>query len=303
MKKIVCLLIVLSWGTCAFAQTKNGTVYSEHEDITKTREMWKAFETGDAETFISFFADSVYRVMNGTMSHIPKERFKGNVDYWKKNFKNLKIADNKPAYPDAIEYKKGGTWVQDWLLFTGTHTETGINIAIPYHNLYSFNDEGKITSIHFYFPSGVFEEINNSSKTIENGKIYINHPYIVKVRKAVNAYCDKDLDALLEFYDEKASFSDLTKQWDDTFSLEDAKKGWTEDFAKYKTIKLKQRGYPDCIHYDKGGWTVVYSWWTWMAEEANTNKKYEVPVMMSDYFNEDGKIVMQHLDFSTNHFE
>ena len=32
----------------------------------------------------------------------------------------------KPAFPDAMEYKEGGTWVQDWLLMTGVHKETGI---------------------------------------------------------------------------------------------------------------------------------------------------------------------------------
>ncbi len=303
MKKIVCLLMVLIWGTSAFSQTKNGTVYSEHEFITKTREMWKAFKDGDADKFISFYADSIYRVANGSMRHIPKEQFKGIVDYWSEAYENLDVVDNKPAYPDAIEYKKGGTWVQDWLLFTGTHIESGINISIPYHNLYSFNDEGKITSIHFYYPDNVFEEINNSSKTTENGEVYINHPYIVKVRKAVNAYCNEDLETLVDFYDEKASFSDLTMQWDESLGMEDARKGWEKDFATYDNIKMKQRGYPDCIHYEKGGWTVVYSWWTWMAEDVNTKRKFEVPMMMSNYFNEDGKIIMQHLDLSTNHFE
>ena len=47
-----------------------------------------------------------------------------------------------------------------------------------------------------YFNNDVFEDIERSKATRENGKIYINHPYIAKVRKLVNAYSDKDLDEM-----------------------------------------------------------------------------------------------------------
>ncbi|WP_163324495.1 nuclear transport factor 2 family protein [Draconibacterium mangrovi] len=303
MKKLVCLLLVLVWGTCAFAQTKNGTVYSEHEYINKTREMWKAFQDGDAAAFQSFFADSVFRSMNGTWDKVSSAVFKNATESWSKAYENLEVKDDKPAYPDAIDYGEGGTWVQDWLLFTGTHIESGINIAIPYHNLYKFNDNGKITHIGFYFPTATFDAIRKSGTTSENGEVYDNHPYITTVRKAVNAYCNKNLDELVAFYTENARFSDLTMPWNESFPLEDAKKGWMADFEKYDKITVKQQGYPDCIHYNNGDMTVVYSWWTWSAVDPATQKKLEVPVMMSDYFNKDGKITMQSLYMSTSNLE
>lgn len=63
------------------AQTKNGTVFSEHESIDKTKTIWTAFQNGEADVFVSYFAGSVYRFVNGKMFHIPKERFAGNVKW------------------------------------------------------------------------------------------------------------------------------------------------------------------------------------------------------------------------------
>ena len=303
MKKIACLLLVLVWGTCAFAQTKNGTVYSDHEYITKTREMWKAFQDGDAVAFQSFFADSVYRSMNGTWSRVSNEVFKNAAESWSKAYENLEVKDDKPAFPDAIEYKEGGTWVQDWLLFTGTHIESGINIAVPYHNLYMFNDEGKIANIGFYFPTATFDAIRNSSTTSENGEVYDNHPYITRVRKLVNAYCNENLDELVDFYAENARFSDLTMDWNESFGLDEAKNGWISNFETYDNITLKQQGYPDCIHYKNGDMMVVYSWWTWSAVVTATEEKLSIPVMMTNYFNKDGKIMNQSLYMRTDERE
>jgi len=303
MKKITLLLVLFAFGTTAFSQTKSGTVYSEHETIDKTREMWKAFKNGDGDAFISFFTDSIYRFINGNMAHVPRESFKNAVNYWNKSFENLEIADDKPASPDAIEYKEGGIWVQDWLLFTGTHTESGINIDVHYHNMYHFNKDGKINAIHFYYDNAVFEEINNSATTRENGVVYINHPYIVKVRKLVNAYCRKDMEGMLEYYDEKAVFSNSAMKWGETQNLEEIREVIKKDFSTLNNIKMKQVGYPDCVHYEKGDMWVVYSWWIFSADSIDGNKKMEMPMMISFYFNKDGKVVSEQDYFSTNHME
>lgn len=301
MKKITFFLLLFFLGVQLSAQTKNGTVYSEHETIEKTRTMWAAFEKGDANEFVSFFADSVYRFVNGKMQHIPKEKFKGIVDWWAKSYENLKIGDHKPAFPDAIEYKNGGNWVQDWLLFSGTHIETGINIAVHYHNLYSFNKEGKITSIHFYFDDSVFEEINNSTKTIENGKVYVNHPYILKVRKVLNAFMDKDVEKWASFFNPKAKFRYSWMKPDEWQTFDEVKERLTKQFETQGEVKMEQQGYPDCIYYAKNDAYVVYSWWTVRTEKED--KKQEYPLMFSHYFDKDGKILSVYIYVSTNHFE
>jgi hypothetical protein len=148
----------------------------------------------------------------------------------------------------------------------------------------------------------VFDEIDNSATTRENGEVYINHPYIVKVRKLVNAYCNEDMDAMMEFYDEKAQFSNSAMKWGETESLENIKAELENRFAVTDNIKMKQVGYPDCIHYDKGDMWVVYSWWIHSGLNTETHVKYEFPIMVSFNFNKDGKIVTQQDYYSTNHF-
>ena len=68
MKRINCILIiVLTSFLTVNAQKQSGFVYSEHEGITKTKAMWAAFLKGDKDTFLSFFADSVWSGNNGTV--------------------------------------------------------------------------------------------------------------------------------------------------------------------------------------------------------------------------------------------
>ncbi|MFV0590089.1 MAG: hypothetical protein ACK5M7_01775 [Draconibacterium sp.] len=178
MKSFTILVILTLLCTSSFAQKKNGTVYNEHPDIEKTRLVWKAFVNGDVETYKSFFADSIGLIRNGKYRKLAKADFGNTVTWWKDNIENLSIKDDTPAYPDAIEYADGGIWVQDWLLVTGTHQESGINLELRIHNLYAFNKEGKIGMLIQYFDDQVLEEINNSGSVQENGKVFINHPYI-----------------------------------------------------------------------------------------------------------------------------
>lgn len=294
-------MILIFLGTMLSAQTKNGTVYSEHETIDKTRDMWKAFQKGDADTFVSFFADSVYRFVNGKMTHIPRDDFRGAVKWWNESMENLVVKDYKPAFPDAIEYKKGGTWVQDWLHFKATHKNTGMNVDLHYHNLYSFNDDGKISSIHFYFNNNVFEEIKNSETTRENGKVYINHPYIVKVRKVLNAYVNKDVETWASYFSPKARFWYSTLKMNETKSFEEVKERLTKNFETMGEVKIEQVGYPDCIYYEKSNSYSVYSWWN--VKRKDGDKKIEYPLMLTHNFDKDGKIEFALIYYSSNHFE
>lgn len=238
---------------------------------------------GDKEAFVNYFADSVYVFWNGEMNIRTKEYLAGWINYYSQ-FENLNIEDAKPAYPDAIDYKKGGVWVQDWLKFTGIHKETGIVLDLPFHFLYSFNKENKITCLHVYVNTRTFDEIRNSRSTRENGTVYINHPYIVTVRKILNAVQAKDVDTWAGFFDEKARFGDGV----DSYDLETGKKKLQELFDNGAEFKFKQVGYPDCVHYDWGdGWVVYY--WCSTTETVDDQKK-EVVYMFSHNFNKDGKV-------------
>ena len=302
MKKIVLLLIfALTSFLMVSAQKENGTVYSEHEAIGKTKAMWAAFIKGDKETFVSFFADTIWVGSNGNYEKKPGKYMGGFVDWWE-NIDNFTIQDDKPAYPDAIEYKSGGLWVQDWLLWTGIHKATGIKINIRVHNLYRFNKDGKINAANQYFDYGVFDEIYKSSKTIENGVVYKYHPYINIVRKAVNAYCAKEVDKMFEFYSGDAVFSNLVLTNNQTYGVDVMKKEMKNNFENQNNISMVETGHPVCVWYEKESY-VVYSWWLFSYTTKSGVKKSGIPIMMTDIFNAGGKIAMEAVYYSSNHFE
>jgi ketosteroid isomerase-like protein len=303
MKKILLLIISIFVGLISYAQEKNGTVYVQHPAIEKTKKLWSAFEKGDKAAFSAFLADSMVAIYNGSRDFQKKEDYLKSLDWWSTEFENLKVVDDAPAYPDAIDYTKGGLWVQDWLLITGIHKKSGINLNLHIHNLYSFNKDGKITTLFQYFDNTQFEEITSSGATQENGKIYINHPYIITVRKLVNAYCSKNITAVSEFFSPDAQFSNSTMKMGETKDLTARKKGWEEDFAKTDNIHLRQFGYPDCIYYAKNDSYVVYSWWVWSGTSKADGKKTEFPIMLSHTFNKEGKIVSEDAYYSSNHLE
>jgi hypothetical protein len=303
MKKSVLLFIAICIGLLSYAQENNGTVYSKHPAIDKTKKLWSAFEKGDKDAFGAFLADSMAVIYNGSEIPQKKEDYLKSLDWWFSEFENLKVVDDTPAYPDAIDYTKGGLWVQDWLLMTGTHKKSGINLDLHIHNLYSFNKAGKITGLFMYFNTDQIDAINSSGAIQENGKIFINHPYIITVRKLANAYCAKNLTAMTEFYSPNATFSNSTMNWGETNDLAKQKKELASEFAASDNIKMRQVGYPDCIYYAKNDIYVVYSWWVWSGTSKADGKKVEFPLMIADSFGKDGKIVSEETYYSSNHFK
>jgi hypothetical protein len=154
-----------------------------------------------------------------------------------------------------------------------------------------------------YFATDQFDAINSSGTTQENGKIYINHPYIINVRKGVNSYCAKNLAAMIEIYSPDATFGNSTMKWGKSIDLAERKKELEKQFVETDNIKMKQIGYPDCIYYAKDDEYVVYSWWVWSGISNANGKKTEFPIMLAQTFNKDGKIVNEYAYYSTNHFE
>lgn len=301
MKRILLLLLLGLSVLLVKAQKENGTVYSDHESIAKTKALWAAFSKGDRETYISFFSDTVMSVTNGIRSKMTRADMGASIDWWK-GVENLSVQDDTPAFPDAIKYKNGELWVQDWLKISGIHQKTAINIDLPIHNLYSFDKTGKINFLSQYYNNNVFQEIRNSQKTVENGIVYINHPYIITVRKLINALCAKDISTWSVFFDTKATFSNLTMKTDEDDDLSTHIKKMEIVLSKYKSIKMNQQGYPDCIYYAKDDIYVVYSWWIFSYETTDGKKNSKIPVMYSHTFNKDGKITSELFYLSNNHF-
>jgi hypothetical protein len=162
----------------------------------------------------------------------------------------------------------------------GIHKKTGVVLNLPLHNLYAFNEEGKITARISYFNNDVFEEIANSRTTQQNGEVYINHPHIVTVRKVMKAFVARDLDEWASYFIPEAGFTTSSLQMGESLSIEEYKKVLSDRYFKDNLkYHVEQVGYPDCIFYEKSNQYVVYSWWKMVT--STDGKKYEFPFMVS----------------------
>ncbi len=131
-----------------------------------------------------------------------------------------------------------------------------------------------------------------------NGTIYIKHPYIDVVNNSSKAYESQDWSTLRTIY------SDTAKWWvsgtEKFIPIAEAIKSWHNDFVKFDDIKQIPQGYPDYLHYKKDNSMYVQSWWTWTGKSKKTGEVLEVPIVVFDEFNTDGKIVREMIygDFS-----
>lgn len=131
-----------------------------------------------------------------------------------------------------------------------------------------------------------------------NGTIYIRHPYIDMVNKAVKSYVAGDFTAL------KMNYADTATYWqsglEDFIPLKDAIKGWKENFEYFSDISMKPIGYPDYLHYKKGNDKIVQSWWTWSGKSKKSGETISIKMVIYDEFNAAGKFSRQYQfgDFS-----
>jgi hypothetical protein len=131
-----------------------------------------------------------------------------------------------------------------------------------------------------------------------NGTIYIKHPYIDVVNKAMAAYLNQDAATWKTFYADTAKFS--ISGIDKMMTLKDNAALLGMDFKFFDNIAVKTVGYPDYLHYDEGDSRVVQSWWKWTGKSKKTGKVLTIYFVNFDWFNKDGKIYRETIlgDFS-----
>ena len=137
-----------------------------------------------------------------------------------------------------------------------------------------------------------------SQEMKKNGTIYIEHPYIKTVNKAIAAYLKKDDAANMKIYADTAKF--WSSGMPDFISIKEAIKMWDTDFDYYDSVTLKPVGYPDYLEYVKEGAKVVQSWWKWSGKSKKTGETITIDFVQFDDFNSAGKIARELIygDFS-----
>ena len=138
MKNKIQLIIsaILVLATAATAQkNNNGKIFDEHPGIELMHKFTKAYVGGDKATLEAILTDD-FKSNNGlTTNKDAKGKDKqGLIDestYWSSQLKGFKITKRGKSYPDALEYKESGTWIDTWDVFYGVDKETGFKIETP----------------------------------------------------------------------------------------------------------------------------------------------------------------------------
>ena len=222
-----------------------------------------------------------------------KQNFMGQSSWWNTNISYLKITNNDPAYPDAVEYKKGDQlWVQTWEKIYGVNNQTGVKFDMPIHRLYRLTKDGKkIISLVDYTDRRNYQRMWDAwpGNDLKNGTIYKNHENINSVRILQYAYANGDVEKAMSYFHENASFNDINES--SVMNQEQILERDGKIFSGWNLDSLDEVGYPDYLEYDWRESKVVMSWWNFRMTRKSDGKEVTLPVHFSDSFDNEGKTI------------
>ena len=236
MKKITFMLIALITFSVSAQKKKNGVIYDKHPGIDLVASFHEAITIGDIDkASLILHDDAKWYDGNSKDSELgDKNRVLNNIRWFKNYFDYVSFKDTAGAYPDALEYKGDGNWVQSWFHVYGIHKNTGVKLDHPVLRIYSLNeDSSKITGIIEYSNKLEFRRIGDArpGNDMKNGTIYMNHEHINSVRKLMYAFANGDVDKAFSFFHENANYVDINET-----------KGMNEDELELETLNYFQVG-------------------------------------------------------------
>lgn len=302
MKNVFFTALML-FAVMGYSQKNNGKVFNEHPAIDVVNGMLEAFFAGDTIKLATYLADD-FKSYNGTGTNKDakgntKEQLINQSNFWKENLSYVSFKPTKGAYPDAIEYKDGGIWVQTWNHLKAMHNTTGVKIDMPTHRMFKLNDDNKIETMINYYNERVFWEIGQSFEDRKNGTIYNHHDNINTVRKMMNAFENMDLETAYSFFKKDARFNSLEMPVGESMSLDEVKERNSKIMEDFEITSIDVVGYPDYLEYDIRDGRTVQSWWKFRMTRKADDKKIILPALYIHDFDEEGKIVRSSSYIST----
>ena len=138
MKYIIYIVSFLFVFSLNAQKNKNGTLYDEHPGIDLIASFHDAYASGDIEKAEEILDDDVkwYDGNSETKNDEggTKQNVINNIKWFRDYFDYVSFDDTEGAYPDMLEYKKSGNWVQSWFRVYGVHKNTGVELD---HNVLS----------------------------------------------------------------------------------------------------------------------------------------------------------------------
>lgn len=296
MKKFLIGLVLIAFvGTVSAQKNDNGKVYDQHPSINLAEKVMQLFAKGDPA--LADYLTDEFKSFNGLTTNkdaegADKQRFLNQSKWMSSNFDYFKISRNEPAYPDAIEYKDSGVWVQTWETMYGVNKETGIKIDMPVHRLFLMSKDGKkVHRLISYFNTEAFSSMWDSYETRTNGVIYNQHEYINSVRKMASANENNDMDTVYGFYAEDARLYDINLPFGEFKTLEQAKADDKVFRENFEILSIDEWGYPDYYEYEIDAAKVVASWWKVKIKRKADDKEFTLLSHYTHTFNDEGKVI------------
>lgn len=142
----------------SFVNRTNGKIYNHHDNINTVRKLTYAYENGDLEKCLSYYADDAkfYDINTEFGKSYTKAEVK---ESWKKFLDEYEIVSiDMIGYPDYLEYEMGeGREVLSWWNFHLIRKSDKKKLSVPFHFSDSFDADGKITSEVAYYSQTLFQ--------------------------------------------------------------------------------------------------------------------------------------------------
>ena len=303
MKRLLFLLVLVPAMTLA-QKNNNGKVYDKHPALDIAEKFGQAWITGDAETLNSLVGEG-FKMVN-SMNTNPNYKggdinnLIGQANWMKNNFVNISLKNRGQAYPDAIEYKRSGLFVQTFQEFIAWDKSNGFKIKTPFNAIFVFDKKGeKIMRFWWADNTAVWQKWNLSRQTIKNGTIYKDHPNLGKVRLIYYNVEQGDLEATFENFSKNARIYDSNLVDKEYNSLEDHIQNVGNIFSQFEVISLDEVGYPDYMDYEGDG-GVAYIWMNFKLKNKKTDKIVNLPVHSQMWFSDEGMIVREDVYYNAN---
>jgi len=284
--------------TASMAQkSNNGKIFNEHPGIDLMHKFTQAYVAGDKATLEAILTDD-FKGYNGLTTNKDakgkdKQGLINESTYWSSQLKGFKITKRGKSYPDALEYKESGTWIDTWDVFYGVDKETGFKIETPVDRSFVLSKDGtQIKMMIARTNMAIFQKYSNTFGTTENGTIYKDHAYINTVRTMISALEMGDLDLTYEQFADNAKFNDINAPRGESHSKSAERTQVENVMAAFEIVSMDEYGYPDYLAYNGDGSTVL-SWWNFRFKNKATGKEVVIFMHLSHNFNKAGKISSQ----------
>lgn len=141
-----------------YSESKNGTIYNQHENINNLRVMMAAFEHGDMGKYYSFFDKNATFLYGSSTDVTPTSLAAQKVSDKATLGLYEFVSIEQSGYPDYMHYEIGDSGVvYSWWDISLIRKSDKKAIKLPIHYAHDVNKEGKFVNATSYYNPALLE--------------------------------------------------------------------------------------------------------------------------------------------------